>query len=290
MERFYHHEKLDPLVEMPAVHLSLATIFNQKSTSFMKILLPFFFIIAALPAMFSQNFAGKYTGEFNGDPVKLTLEKAGTGKWSGLMNDSQQEYKVNANSNGSQLIGTANCESLGISFDLSGQLKGNKLDLKLVFLGMEMPVVLTKSDEKASTAAANSAGSGGSAPMPKLPANAQHDSKLVGTWARQENYNSGSGMDGYYSNNSYMALNADGTLSDMGSETMVGSNAGSGRSSSGGSGVVPGLKWYSEKNSIFLVATDGKETQTVRLGRYYIENGALLITADDGTKMLYYKQ
>ncbi len=248
----------------------------------MKSFLPLFFTLFSLTVAFGQDFSGHYTGTYNGDNVNMTIESAGPGHWSGLITDSQQEYKVTASNQGSNLTGTATCESLGISFDLTGQLKGNTLDVKMNFLGVEMLVLFTKAGKTApATAAARSSA------MPELPAGARHDPALVGKWMHQENYNSGVGMDGYYSNNTYLAFNADGTLSDYGGETMMGSNTGSGQSSNAGMGVIPGVKWYSDKNSLYLVANEKGKTETVRLGRYYIENGALLITADNGTKVLY---
>lgn len=251
----------------------------------MKSILLFFFILAFSPLVFGQDFSGQYFGQYNGDNVHLTLESAGQNQWTGLMKDSGQEYNVTASNKGNNLKGIANCVALGVSFDLTGQLNGSVLDMKMNFMGLEMAVVFTKSGGNAPSASATK-----SSAMPTLPSGAQHDPKLIGTWMQQENYNSGAGMDGYFSSNSYLAFNSDGTLTDLGSETMVGSNSGSGRSSNGGSGVVPGVKWYTEKNGLFLVATDGVKTETARLGKYYIENGALLITADNGTKVLYYKK
>ncbi|MBI1226980.1 MAG: hypothetical protein GC192_17245 [Bacteroidetes bacterium] len=254
----------------------------------MKPILPILYLIISLPCLQAQDFSGQYNGEYNGDAVQLTLESAGTSKWSGVMTDSEQTYKITATSQGKDLSGKAACEALGISLDLSGRLNGNVLDLKMSFMGVEMPVALQRSGTTKTPT--TNAPSGKTGAMPKLPANAKHDPALVGTWERQENYNSGAGMDGYYSNSSFLAFNADGTLSDLGGETMVGSNAGSGRAGSGGSGIVPGVKWYTENKGLFLVATDGVQTETARLGRYYIENGTLLITADNGTKQLFYKR
>lgn len=251
----------------------------------MKLFLSLGFLLTLSSLVFGQDFSGQYYGKYNGDNVTLSLETAGKNQWTGLMKDSGQEYQVTATNQGSSLKGKANCVALSVSFDLIGQLNGNVLDVKINFMGIEMPIIFTKSGSSAPAASAKT-----STTMPALPAGAQHDPKLIGTWMQQENYNSGAGMDGYFSSNSYLAFNSDGTLTDLGNETMVGSNSGSGRSNNGGGGVVPGVKWYTEKNSLFLVATDGVKTETARLGKYYIENGALLITADNGTKVLYYKK
>ena len=126
--------------------------------------------------------------------------------------------------------------------------------------------------------------------MPKLPSYAQHDPNLIGVWRQEENYNSGAAYGGGYSSSSYIALNVDGSMTDLGSQTTVSGDNFSGSSSGQGGGVLPGMAWYTYKQELWLVVSNGATTESAKLGRYYIENGAMLITADNGNKALFYKQ
>lgn len=258
-----------------------------NSHQFMKTILPILFLFLVLSTINAQNFVGEYAGQYNGDNIHLTLKADGVGKLSGQLKDSGQKYTVSATNEGSNISGTVKNQTLDISMDFSGKLNGDALSVKLTYLGVDMNIVLNKVGQASNNPTVESNDS--KVPMPKLPSNAQHDKALIGTWVRQENYNSGAGMDGYYSNTSYLAFNADGSLSDLGVEMVAGSYSGSAKVSRGEKGVLPGVKWYTENKSLYLLATDGVNTETVRLGKYYLENGALLITADNGTKVLYYR-
>lgn len=258
-----------------------------------KLALLFLLIIAANGA-FAQSFAGIWTGTFNGDPVTLTLEHNGGVDWKGSLNDNSNTYTVAATASGNQLTGTATEPTLGLAFELKASVEGATMSLKLLFLGVEMPMTLTKSGAPASPQPTNSTQNAvpqTSATMPNLPKNAQHDPALVGMWAAEENYNSGAAYGGGgYSSQSFLAFNADGTLSDLGGQTTVGGSDFSGQSTSAATGLVPGVKWYTEGRNLYLVATDGTRTETQKLGRYYIENGAMLITSDSGAKQLFYRK
>lgn len=253
----------------------------------MRLLTLSFCLFFALKLM-SQDFKGTWAGTFNGAAVSLSLEPNGApSAWKGTLDDGSNQYTVAATSAGNQLTGTATEPNFGLSFKLSGALQGTTLTLKLALLGIEQTVVLTK------IGGASAAASASESPVsqPKLPKNAQHDPVLVGVWAKEENYNSGAAYGGgYYSTTSLLAFNADGSLSDLGGQTMVGGGDFSGNSQSAGAGKVPGVAWYTENHNLYLVATDGTQTQTQKLGRYYIENGAMLITADDGSKHLFHKR
>ena len=242
----------------------------------------------------AQDFAGTWTGTFNGDPVTLTLEPNGQAAWKGALNDNSNKYAVAATASGNQLTGTATEPALGLSFDLAASVEGTTMSLKLAFMGVEMPMTLTKSGAANSpqpSSPTQTATAQTSAAMPNLPKNAQHDPALVGVWAVEETYNSGAAYGGGgYSSQQYMAFNADGTLSDLGGQTTVGGGNFSGQSTSAAAGVLPGVKWYTEGRDLYLVATDGTSTETQKLGRYYIENGAMLITSDSGAKQLFHKK
>ena len=110
----------------------------------------------------------------------------------------------------------------------------------------------------------------------------------MGKWTRQENYNSGYGG-GYMSSESSLVFLADGRVSDGGSRTVVGGSDFSGSSSGGGNGIVEGLTWYTENQKLYLTATENGKTQTECLGKYGFHENAMMITAQDGTKLLFYR-
>jgi hypothetical protein len=246
------------------------------------------FLLAGYHLATAQNFAGVWKGTYNDDQLTLELKSTDQKNWTGEMKDSQQKYAVVATVSDKKLTGTAKEASLGLTFKIKAVVEGAAMDLTLSVLGVEMPAakLYRQGSEAANTtkpaASANKPKPAATtaAAMPALPANARQDPQLVGTWKREEQYSSGYGRDGGYASNTFMAFNADGTMTDLGNVTVAGGSNFSGQSQSGGAGIVPGVKWY----------TDGTKTETVKLGRYYIERGAMLITADNGTKVLFYKQ
>lgn len=116
------------------------------------------------------------------------------------------------------------------------------------------------------------------------------DQNLVGKWVNEQIYNSGSG-DSFFGGTTTQSLifYADGSLSDGGSSTTVsGSNYYGSSSDKGASPAIPNVSWYAQNQHIFI--KDAVSGQTVDLGKYYIENGALLITGNNGKKLLFRKK
>lgn len=229
--------------------------------------------------MVSQSFAGNYTGIYQGEPVVLSLAEAGSGVYSGLLDDSHNKYNVSAKGQGSLLTGQAQESSLGVTFQLRGELSGNRLALKLSVMGVELPIELYR--ERAAENPAKQADT----PV----AGKQRDQTLVGSWTSQSNYNSGGFGQGSMSSESTLILLADGRVADGGSRTVVGGSGWSGSSGGSATGVVEGVYWFTENKRLYLQAVQGGKTEVQTLGKYYIENNHLLITADNGSKVLFYK-
>lgn len=228
----------------------------------------------ALPA---QNFSGRYNGTYEGAPVALTLKSAGSIAFTGELNDSHNTFAVSANAQGNTLKGQCTETNLGLVMTLTGTLENDRLALSLTIGSTVLSLDLLKEGTMpAVTKTAPPAGK------------EQHDPALVGRWTKQSNYNSGYGQ-GYMSSESSMILLADGQMADGGSRTVVGGADWSGNSSSTGGAVIEGLYWYSDKQQIYLRATENGKTETQCLGNYYIEDGKMLITGQDGTKVLFYK-
>lgn len=234
-------------------------------------------LVAALNA---QDFSGTYTGIYNGDPVTLILSKAGANTYTGTMNDSNLTYEISAKSTGKNLKGTCAEKSLNLTMDLTGVLNGADLSLNLNLMGAVIAVELKKAGTTKPATAATA--------QPAAPADAQHDPAIVGRWTHQSNYNSGYGQ-GSMSSESVMVFYADGRLGDGGSRTVTSGSDWSGTSSDAGAGVVEGVIWYTKGKQLFLQSTANGKTETQLLGKYYIENNNMLITGQDGTKVLFYK-
>lgn len=117
----------------------------------------------------------------------------------------------------------------------------------------------------------------------------QHDQALVGSWTSQSNYNSGGYGQGSMSSESTLILLADGRVADGGSRTVVGGSGWSGSSGGAATGVVDGVYWFTENKKLYLQAVQNGKTEVQALGKYYMENNHLLITAENGSKVLFYR-
>ena len=124
-----------------------------------------------------------------------------------------------------------------------------------------------------------------------LPSGATHDPMVVGKWVQESNYSSG------YGDNAFAGMSiqsiifyADGTIADGGSRAMIsGSNYG-GDSGNSQQQAIKGVSWYTKTQQLYLVATENGKTETVLLGKYYIEKGAMLLTGQNGKKILLQKR
>lgn len=239
----------------------------------------------------AQNpFQGTFLGELNGDRIVMTLLAQGN-SLTGKMQDSQQTYEVTATQTGNRMQGQAVEQSLNLTFVLDGTLSGAELNMKMtvtVFgISQDMQVVFLKQGGTANTGQAPTGG-GNTGNTMKLPPGKSVDPRIVGNWKREEMYNSGYG-DNYMSANTVyrMAFNADGTMVDGGSQATISGGNYYGNSGGSQSQVVPNVLFYTENSNIYLIVNENGTTQTVLLGRYYIENSSLLITAQNGTKQLY---
>jgi hypothetical protein len=245
----------------------------------MKTLIVLLFLSTSLAA---QTFTGKYSGTYESYPVVMRLSSEDHTNYTGELNDSQNTYQVKAISQGNTITGSCTEMSMNIALDLTGILEGDKLSLKLSILGIELNMVLQKEGQ---TQPATSVVSGSAAPKD----NKYRDPAVTGKWVRQENYNSGYGQSGSMSSETSMIFLADGRVAEGGSRTVVGGADFSGSSAAQGQGIIEGLIWWTENNQFYLQISKDGQTETQKLGRYYIENNNMLITTDDGTKVLFYR-
>jgi hypothetical protein len=244
----------------------------------------------------AQNpFPGRYTGTLQGDAIVLHLEPDGPGKLKGSMQDSQQSYAIEATSQGKTISGTASLAAYNLVLDFKGTLSGNNLPLTMEVRGLgsgAFNVNLTKESAAGTSTAGTKAadpkgktGTGGTGA--KGSDGRQRDPEVVGTWVKEEIYNSGYG-DNYMGSTmtQSMTFAADGRLIDGGSSATMGGGNYHGESSSQGNGEVPDVRWYTRNREIWLVVTQNGQTQELKLGRYAFGGGAMRITSDNGQKLL----
>ncbi len=250
-------------------------------------------------AAFSQNFAqnpfiGTFTGALNGDNITLTMQTTSDNKLVGKMTDSQQSYQVNASTNGSKMEGTAVEKTLGLTFFLNGNINGNHLlmDLTIEVLGQKQAMKVDFTKQNAGLTSTKTTEQTPQYNSTKMPSNGKIDPEVVGKWVNEQLYNSGSG-DNFFggSTTQNLIFFEDGGLSDGGnSATMSGRNYSGSSSNNSQSSRIPNVRWYVQNQHIFILGMENGQSQTIDLGKYYIENGAMLITGNNGKKLLLRKK
>lgn len=235
----------------------------------------------------NAQWTGSYEGVLNGDKILVTLVQSGKDKISGEMSDSYQKFKITGDVNGNRMAGDAVEQTLGLKFALLGEIKGNSIDFKLVanILGLksETPFAVTK------IKATSSAKGVENTQKSTVSAKGQtRDQRITGRWTKNESYNSGYGdnfMGANFSQSIFFL--EDGGIADGGSNASISGSNYSGRSSGkGNTQAVPGATWYTKDNQLFISYTNNGQTQTESLGKYYIENGKMLLTLANGKKVL----
>ena len=238
--------------------------------------------------LIGQNpFSGTYNGKYNGDNIVLMLQNSNNNALVGKMTDSQQNYEVVATGKDNQIQGKAVEKNLNLTFILNGQLVGNQLNMQMTLelngQKQVLDVVFMKQDKVISTIAPST-----TTPSQKVkfPNGSSHDPNLVGMWTKSETYNSGSG-DNFMGSNfeQSMVFFADGSLGEGSSRASISGSHYSGYTE-GGARALPSVYWYNIGNQLYIYTTENGQTASTHLGKYYIENGAMLITGVNGQKML----
>lgn len=244
------------------------------------------FVLAIVNLSGQNTLTGVYEGKFNGDNITLTLELTGKKDVSGKMKDSANSYDLTGIYQENTLKGVITEKKLGLTFEIDAELKDNELlaTLSLDVFGTieKMEIQLFRVGYKKRDNQIKNPVSGKS-----------RDNQVSGVWVKESNYSSGYGSNGSYgsmSSSESMVFLSDGRMSDGGSQTVIGGNNYTGESTRQAGNIIPGLFWYTENNKIFLFITENNQTQTVELGKYYIENNHMLITAGNGEKLLLTKK
>jgi hypothetical protein len=249
-----------------------------------------FYMMLVNMMLAQNNFEGIYKGTINEDVATLTLTAPTANELSGTMVDSRQTYVVKATKTANKIKGTATETSLGIAFDLNGVLQNNVLsmDLSITMFGTTESSHIDFVKEGAKKIEPTVPQYSSKQP---LPSGATHDPMVVGKWVQESNYSSGYG-DNAFGGMSIQSIifYADGTIADGGSRAMIsGSNYGA-DSGNSQQQAIKGVSWYTKTQQLYLVATENGKTETVLLGKYYIEKGAMLLTGQNGKKILLQKR
>ncbi|MBK9223176.1 MAG: hypothetical protein IPO16_13815 [Saprospiraceae bacterium] len=243
-----------------------------------------------LNAGYSQiNYSGSYTGIINQDPLKLELQETELTIYTGNMQDSQQKYIITASVVDGKLVGNAIEQNLGINFILNASFHSGKLKLELrldVPGNIETMEVILDKKERAINTDEKSNEKKNSFQFPK---EANHNPQLIGIWAKEQIYNSGTGSD--YMGTTHkeiLILFENGNVGDGGSQTTISGSNFLGQSQSEYK-ALPNVFWYNIGNQLYFTSLENGKSETVHLGKYYIENAAMLITSKNGEKSLLKK-
>jgi hypothetical protein len=231
-------------------------------------------------------YAGTFSGSLQGDPITLELTPAGSGRLTGQMRDSQQTFAVTAETANGAIRGAASETTYGITLDFTGRLSGNALTLTFTVQGMDM--------EGFDVAFTRSGSTGQQAPPPTgviVEDGRTRDPALVGTWVNEQIYISGYG-DNFMGSTTItrITLAQDGRVFEGASSTTMGGSNYTGQSNGEGAGEVPGVRWYSKDREIWFSVTQDGVTQQARMGRYAVDGPNMLVTADNGEKMLFRRE
>ncbi len=253
-------------------------------------------LFSVLNLLSQASFSGTYIGQVNGDLVKLKLQAVDKDQYQGTLEDSQQKFNVTAAYKEGQLSGYATEASMGVRFQFNTSMEQQQLKVSLFSaeIGMTEALVIWLQREPLQTepTASTQAPSETTALLVnfQFPKEAQHHKELTGIWRKEELYNSGIGSD-YMgtSTQQKMILFENGQVADGGSQTTISGSNYFGQSSSGFN-TLENVYWYNVSNQLYLVSIEEGKTNTIHLGKYYIENGAMLVTSSNGSKSLFYKE
>lgn len=124
---------------------------------------------------------------------------------------------------------------------------------------------------------------GDRAAAPSASASGDRDSRLVGSYSRQEIVSTPQGS---IATQMFLEIRADGTFSEALGNTVGGGGDWSGQV--GGGQVTQTAEW-STQDGLFLVKMQGM-AQWVPLARYVLEPGRLMFVYDDGSRHLWYRR
>ena len=264
------------------VYICLSNNDNMQIPSLITILL------LASP-MLKAQFSGHYTCRFNNDDMELTLNQEGK-LVDGQLKDSKQTYDINGTAENGKFEAKAVDRTYGITFVLTGiQSNGNlSVDFDLEIQGKRQDAFVLNFIKEGKP---NSDLSKSNNVKPDKISNKSIPPAIVGLWKHENNYSSGYGADAMSgTTTNYLGLNADGTMySTDGQATISGSDYYGQSGQNQQTTIIPNVWFYTENNRLILYSLANGVEEVQNLGTYYIENGNMLLTGDNGVKMLLTK-
>ncbi len=237
------------------------------------------------------RFAGHYSAKVDESNLTLIIEPKLAATYTGVLNDGFTSLTLELELTGSTFTGLGKESSTGVEMNVNGEVKGDQLHFNLVLdpYGEEddFEVDFTRDNANQKDAAI---GSNQTSDV-NFPAGATHPQELLGTWTKEELYQSGYG-DAYMGAGSSQSMTflSGGRMADAGSSSYISGSNYSGQSSGEGGGVIPGVTWYTIGNQLYMQGMENGQMQSVHLGKYYIENNNMLITGTNGEKVLLTKK
>lgn len=234
-----------------------------------------------------ETLSGNFSAIFDGVEMSLFIEHQSGSSYTGILNDSYQACPLVLDLSGSTFTGVLTEPTTGVEIEVNGEIRGKFLIFSFVvdpYGGADAEVITftRNGDENSITGTSEQSPS-----KVQLPAGASHPQEMTGTWTKEELYQSGSGdayMGAGFSES--VTFLPGGGLAEGGSGAYISGSHYSGQSTGQGNGLLPGVTWYTIGNQLYMQVTENNQTQNVHLGKYFIENNNMLITATNGEKVL----
>ncbi len=220
------------------------------------------------------TFTGTYSGSIDGTPTTMTLQQKGE-EVSGEIDSGGYRYGLEGEVSGKTASGVLSDAKTGGEFEFEAELVQN--GLRLTLAGGQKPVTFEFARAGASSSARVERPSAGA----EEGANPARDMALVGVWAHQE-VTSGGGYS--VATQVFMEFTPEGIAREGNARTMMGGASASG--DTGHSGETQSYEWRTE-NGILYVRSGGN---WIPGARYYVEGNKLMITGQDGKRILWYRQ
>ena len=238
------------------------------------------------------KFAGHYSAVLSEATLTLFIEPKSGSSYTGILNDGYQSLNLALELTGGTFEGVATDTSLGVEMGVTGEIKGDQIHFALILdpygEGEDFEVNF-KRDERASQATNSIIDQ--SQTNIDFPSGATHPQEMLGTWTKEELYQSGYG-DSYMGagTSQSMTFLSGGRMAEAGSSSYISGSDYSGQSSGEGGGIIPGVTWYTIGNQLYMQGIENGQMQQIHLGKYYVENNNMLITGTNGEKVLLTKK
>lgn len=232
-------------------------------------------------------FAGHYSAKVDESNLTLIIEpKLGT-NYSGVLNDGYTSLTLELELTGTSFAGIGKESSTGVEMNVNGGIEGDHLHFTLVLdpYGEEedFKVVFIRDGNQQ----VKEVGGSNQSSAANFPSDATHPQEMLGTWTKEELYQSGYG-DSYMGAGSSQSMTflSGGRMAEAGSSSYISGSNYSGQSEGEGGGIIPGVTWYTIGNQLYMQGMENGQMQQIHLGKYYVENNNMLITGTNGEKVL----